>query len=60
MAIVTFTSTNRLAEASALAEVLRAYLDEQPQQPVVQGAKAHLEYDDSGNLKAVVVTVEPD
>ena len=60
MATVTFTS-NPQAEARALIEVLSQWLAEQPEQPQVQGGRAVFEYaDDQGNLKVVVVTVEPD
>ncbi|VVQ05068.1 hypothetical protein [Pseudomonas fluorescens] len=57
MATVTFTDKPQ-AEARALIEVLTQWLDEQPEQPPVQGGKAVLEYaDDDGNLRVVVVTV---
>jgi hypothetical protein len=52
MAIVTFDTTDPVSEAYALAEVLRAFLAEQPA-PTPRAVKASFEYDGDGPLWAI-------
>ncbi|MCY1457339.1 hypothetical protein D9M71_746320 [compost metagenome] len=59
MATVTF-STNPVAEARAIVSALSLWLTEQPRPEQAPPAKAHYSYDDDGNLKSFVVTLEQD
>lgn len=57
MATVTFSSTDSVSEALAVASALRLWLSEQPKPEAAPPARAHCRYDENGDLRTLTVTL---
>ena len=57
MAVITFSSTDSVSEALAVASALSLWLSEQPKPEAAPPARATCKYDEAGNLRTLVVIV---